>query len=35
VFKSKHFWGGVVAGYLLLVFVPSLNIRTMLVRKSG
>lgn len=26
--KSKEFWIGVLAGYLLLVFLPSLNFRS-------
>lgn len=26
--KEKDFWVGVLVGYLLLVFVPSLNFRT-------
>ena len=31
--KDGRFWGGVVTGYLLCVFVPSLNFRKMV--KSG
>lgn len=26
--KNKDFWMGVLVGYLLLTFVPSLNFRT-------
>lgn len=33
--RSGHFWGGVVTGYLLLVFFPGLNVRSMAVRKAG
>jgi len=28
--KNKHFWMGVVVGYLLVVFVPQVNFRTRL-----
>lgn len=33
--KNKHFWAGVVVGYLLLVVFPQLNVRTMAVKKPG
>jgi hypothetical protein len=26
--KDGRFWGGLVAGYLLVVFMPQLNFRT-------
>lgn len=29
VLKSGTFWAGVVAGYLVLVLFPQLNVRTM------
>ena len=32
--KDARFWGGVVVGYLLCVFVPSLNVKK-LGGKSG
>jgi hypothetical protein len=31
---DKRFWFGVVAGYLLLVFCPQLNVRSMGVKKG-
>ena len=33
--KDARFWGGVVVGYLLCVFVPSLNMKGKLGGKSG
>ena len=27
--RNKAFWAGLVVGYLLLVFMPQLNIRSM------
>jgi hypothetical protein len=32
--KDGRFWGGVIVGYLLCVFVPSLNFKRM-TGKSG
>lgn len=32
--SNKHFWGGVVVGYLLVVLVPQLNVRAMGVKAS-
>lgn len=32
--KDPRFWGGVVAGYLLLVCFPSLNVRAFGVKAS-
>lgn len=33
--KNKHFWGGVLVGYLLLVVFPQLNIRSVAARKGA
>jgi hypothetical protein len=30
--SNGHFWGGFLTGYLLLVFFPQLNVRTMAAR---
>lgn len=33
--KHKQFWAGVVAGYLLLVLFPQLNVRAMAAGKRA
>lgn len=33
--KDGRFWGGVLTGYLLCMFVPSLNLKGKLSAKSG
>ena len=33
--RSRHFWGGFIVGYLLLVVFPQLNIRSVAARKPG
>jgi hypothetical protein len=35
VLRDKRFWAGVIVGYLLLVFLPQLNVRTMAVKKAA
>ena len=35
VLKNKHFWVGVVVGYLLLVVFPQLNVRGQLGAKAA
>jgi len=35
ILKDGRFWGGVLVGYLLAVFVPQLSIKGKLGSKSG
>lgn len=33
--KSRHFWGGLIAGIVLLAFVPQLNPRQLMAKKAA